>query len=334
MSPDATANPDTGPQPPEAISTENFADAYARAFGDEENPETDEQDGNEVGDAEEESDGEDQDTGEQDEPETEDDEPEAKDEPQYEVALSGGLKVKVPVSELIQGYQRQKDYTRKTTELAEQRRAHEAETAEVRGMQEKAAELLNELLDKYLEPEEQIDWQKLAADDPLGYQEKHASWLHRQQQHRAASEAKARLQAERERAAAEERQKRGAAEAKRFMEATGLPQQKAYEAYVETIRGAAQEYSLTKDDFERLDLSAPMVLALKDALAYRQLQKAKPATEKRANAAPRILKPGQQRPATANLATKLEKAKGNLARTGSADAFADWYATRAAAPSR
>ena len=47
-------------------------------------------------------------------------------EPMYEVVV-GGKKWRVPVSELTKGYQRQRDYTQKTMELSEQRRAWEQE---------------------------------------------------------------------------------------------------------------------------------------------------------------------------------------------------------------
>lgn len=51
------------------------------------------------------------------------------DEPMYEVVV-GGKKWKVPVSELTKGYQRQRDYTQKTMEIAEARRMWDQEKTE------------------------------------------------------------------------------------------------------------------------------------------------------------------------------------------------------------
>lgn len=61
---------------------------------------------------------------EQDDGDGEDEEKE--DEPKYKVKI-GGEEKEIPISELLNGYQRQSDYTKKTMELAEQRKALEAE---------------------------------------------------------------------------------------------------------------------------------------------------------------------------------------------------------------
>lgn len=50
-------------------------------------------------------------------------------ETMYEVKVNGQT-IKVPLSELTSGYSRQQDYTRKTTELAEQRKQYETQITE------------------------------------------------------------------------------------------------------------------------------------------------------------------------------------------------------------
>lgn len=57
------------------------------------------------------------------------------DQPQYEVKVDGET-MKVPLKELIAGYQRQADYTRKTQELAQQRQAFEQENATLKRLAE------------------------------------------------------------------------------------------------------------------------------------------------------------------------------------------------------
>ena len=65
--------------------------------------------------------------------------PQNENEPEFEVVVDG-QKVKVKQSELLAGYQRQADYTRKTQELAEQRRQADAMMAALKVHQQAAPE--------------------------------------------------------------------------------------------------------------------------------------------------------------------------------------------------
>lgn len=93
------------------------------------------------------------------------------DDPTVTIKIDG-KDVEVKLSELKNGYQRQADYTRKTMELSEQRKATDAEINKARserqqyqnGLQQQAA-----LLQAQLQEQQQIDWQKLLADDPIEY---------------------------------------------------------------------------------------------------------------------------------------------------------------------
>lgn len=83
-----------------------------------------------------------------------------------------GKEIEVPLSELKSGYQRQADYTRKTMEVAEQRKAAEAEAAKVqqerqdlaRGLQRTQAALEAALMEQ-----QRIDWDQLIQNDPQEY---------------------------------------------------------------------------------------------------------------------------------------------------------------------
>ena len=66
------------------------------------------------------------------------DQPTETNEPEYEVVVDG-QKVKVKQSELLAGYQRQADYTKKTQELAEQRRQADAMIAALKVQQQTQA---------------------------------------------------------------------------------------------------------------------------------------------------------------------------------------------------
>jgi len=92
----------------------------------------------------------------------------------YAVKLDGE-EVEVSLDELQSGYQRQKDYTKKTQALAEQRKAYEAKAAEIETLQTQylqQAQLANELLNRDLKRYESVDWATLKTEDPVGYLQK------------------------------------------------------------------------------------------------------------------------------------------------------------------
>jgi hypothetical protein len=83
-----------------------------------------------------------------------------------------GKDVEVKLSELKNGYQRQADYTKKTMEVAEQRKAAEAELQKARAEREQYANGLSQtaaLLQAQLQEQQQIDWQQLLENDPQEY---------------------------------------------------------------------------------------------------------------------------------------------------------------------
>ena len=106
-----------------------------------------------------------------DDGETQDDEtdPEGEEVEVFVVPVAGGGEEEVTLEELAAGYSRQSDYTRKTQQLADDRRAVEGELAEtrtVRGEYAERVKLLNTTLDN-MTPE--IDWEQVKRDDTENY---------------------------------------------------------------------------------------------------------------------------------------------------------------------
>lgn len=99
-----------------------------------------------------------------------------------------GKSVEVKKSELADYYKnglRQADYTKKTMEVAEQRKAAEAEAAKAREERQKYAQGLNQaqaLLTAQLQEQSQIDWQKLLDTDPVEYLKQERIFRERQAQ--------------------------------------------------------------------------------------------------------------------------------------------------------
>lgn len=123
----------------------------------------------------------DEDEGELDEAEEGGDESESEDEaeegqePQYYTVKVDGEDFEVTLDELQSGYQRQKDYTKKTQHLAEQRKAYEAQLEDVKKLQEQyqhQSALAYELLNRDLAKFETVNWQDLKENDPIGFLQK------------------------------------------------------------------------------------------------------------------------------------------------------------------
>lgn len=79
---------------------------------------------------------------------------------------------KAQIAEAHKSGLRQADYTKKTTELAEQRKAAEAETARAREERNQYAQNLQRnqaLLEATLQEQQKIDWQALLEADPVEY---------------------------------------------------------------------------------------------------------------------------------------------------------------------
>lgn len=117
-------------------------------------------------------------------------EPEAKAEEQTEddpfVTIKiDGQDVEVKLSELKNGYQRQADYTRKTMEVSEQRKAAEAEIQRARQEREQYAQGLHQtaaLLQAQLAEHNNTDWQALLNSDPVEYLRQQHLYQQRQAQ--------------------------------------------------------------------------------------------------------------------------------------------------------
>lgn len=83
-----------------------------------------------------------------------------------------GKDVEIPISELKNGYQRQADYTRKTMEVAEQRKAAEAQIAQVQQERQAYAANLQRMqvqLEGALQQQQQTNWEELLQSDPVEY---------------------------------------------------------------------------------------------------------------------------------------------------------------------
>jgi hypothetical protein len=248
------------------------------------------------------------------------------------VALDPNLKVKVKVDgveqeitlgEALKGYSRTSDYTRKTQELASQRKAAEEFVQGLRADREKYAYQLTELERalKDAEPQEP-NWVELQKESPEMFAAEWARW----------SQYKDRmnqLKQERERAEQVVLKDREATVAQQVAAAREklvelIPewkdQAKAKAEKAKMVSAATEDYGFTEAELRSV-IDPRMMQLLRDATLYRELQKKKPTIEGRISKV-KTVTPG---PSGASRVTKgkAQLAKERLAKSGSIDDFAD-----------
>ena len=121
---------------------------------------------------------------------------ELEEQPVYKVTIDGD-EIEVTQDELLNGYSRQQDYTRKTQELANQRKLIEQQAQQITQMDAIYAELLPKMkaqLESSLGDEP--DWDSLHEDDPIAFVRERQLWDDKRRQLESASAEQQRLQQE------------------------------------------------------------------------------------------------------------------------------------------
>lgn len=130
--------------------------------------------------------------------EEEDDATEGDPEPFYTVKIDG-KEERVTLKEALDGYQRNKDYTRKTQEVAEVRKALDAETAGARQQRTEYVNILkvlNERLGAADQERTEADWNALRASDPTKYATEWTDFQRRTEQRNAIKAEQTRVETE------------------------------------------------------------------------------------------------------------------------------------------
>lgn len=251
------------------------------------------------------------------------------------------------VAEAYKGQLRQADYTRKTTEAAEQRKAAEAKAAQAeaeltQARQERTAyahnlQLLGQRLQGVMQEQAQIDWQRLSVENPAEYVKQRHLFDQRQAQLAQIQGEQARIaqlhQAEQERAAKESQQAQAKAR-----EAFRKEQQDKLLAkfphWSDAAKAQAEKTSIAQylaqegyapEEIDGVEDHRAVVLAQK-AMKYDQLMaKAKVATTRVDKLPVKVERPGT---ATAtNPADGRTAAMQRLSRTGDVTVAGEIFAT-------
>jgi hypothetical protein len=121
---------------------------------------------------------------------------EVEEQPVYRVTVDGE-EIEVTQDELINGYSRQQDYTRKTQELANQRKTIEQQAQELAQRDAIYAQLLPKM-EAQLQGElvNEPDWDSLYNDDPIAFVREKQIWDEKKEKLKAAQAEQQRLQQE------------------------------------------------------------------------------------------------------------------------------------------
>lgn len=217
-------------------------------------------------------------------------------EPQRFKVKAAGEEKEVTLEELMQGYQLGADYTKKTQELAENRKAVEAEARaileakQVRDTYAQRLQAIEQFLTQGQDSSE--DLAAMKENDPIGYAVKVAELTEKKEQ-------LAQVRAEQERIAQQQ-------QADRQQEMARLVQQEATKLSQvlpefsdptkgEQLRSEIRNYGKSVG-FNDQELSqvydSRHVLMLHKAMMYDKLQKSKPAVNKKVAQAPKMVKSG------------------------------------------
>jgi len=239
-------------------------------------------------------------------------------EPSYVVKAAGEEK-EVPLSELIKGYQLGADYTKKTTEVAEQRKLVEAERAaieEAKYARDNYAQRL-QAIDQFLTSQmPQEDLQSLKENDPIGYAVKIAELSEKKEQLQAIRAEQARIAQEQQSDYARAMSDRVAQEASKLAQV--LPEFSdpvKGDNFRKEIRNYGKTLGFTDEELSQV-YDSRHVVTLQKAMMYDKLQKSKPAITKKVNEAPRMLRAGTSGGNKQSDAQKLTQQKTQLRNSG------------------
>lgn len=200
--------------------------------------------------------------------------------------------VEVDEDELKSGYMRQRDYQRKTAEVARERDAVrekvKVEVEPVKAQFEERLKLYEAALIKTLAPElESTDWNTLARENPAEWAAKMQSVNNVQNTLRAVQQEQAKLNAERTKEQEE-------VKARAVQESVETLQREipgwSNDLYQSVLK-AGVDFGFKQEEVAQV-IDPRVIKMMHAAMKYQQLQNSKPQIEKQAAPVPKVLKPG------------------------------------------
>jgi len=242
-------------------------------------------------------------------------------EPKLFTVKIDGKDTQVTEDELLSGYSRQADYTRKSQVLAEQRKKIEEElaaTQQERQQYQSQLEQFNTQADSKLEEFKSVDWTKLKEEDPMEYALKRDQYRELQENKRLVAEEQQQLaqkqQAEMQSKWNEELQRQQEVMAQRLPEWNDPEKGPKLK---QDIKSFALNKGFTEQEVDSL-IDARSVDVLHKAMMYENLLAAKIANKK-AKVVPKMQKPGTPSTKSEVNSEKVKQTRARLKRTGRVD---------------
>lgn len=240
--------------------------------------------------------------------------PEQEEPELYEVRIGDKVE-KVSREELLRGYQRQSDYSRHMNQLAEVRRAAEAETQRVAAERQHYAQQLDQfaaVLQTSLPPRPP---QEMLDQDPIGYLQAEKAWEARATQLQQVFEERQRVEQQMRQQQEQSQQEMLRHAREQLVEM--LPEWRRPEtARAEQPKIAAHLRSIGYADHEISQAADPRAIVMaRESMLYRQLMASKPQVQQKIATAPRMVRPGAAGPAP----DQKKAVIGQIKRTGGKD---------------
>ena len=242
-----------------------------------------------------------------------------------------GEEVEVTLDELQSGYSRQQAYTKRSMELAEQRKAFEAEQAETRQIRDAYAQQLDQLAAQIQQTTQQEpDWRALAETmserDLFLYK---ADWDQQKEYQKQVQAEQQRIAAEKSRE--QEQELRKHLEVQRTDMLNRIPAWQDEEVR-EAERREVITYAQKRIGFSEEEIAnasdARAIELLYKAWQWDQLQEKKPAAKKRTRKAPKMAKAGRPKTKREVASRSRQEARKRFESAGTVDAAVEYLMGR------
>jgi hypothetical protein len=237
--------------------------------------------------------------------------------PQLVTVTIDGKTEQVPLEEALKGYQRHRDYSRKTADLANQRHQVEEQAKAAREERQTYATMLVALRDQLQQGQEaEPDWDAVYKADPVGYARRRDEWRDKQDKLAAAQYELQRLTQVQQQEQAENLKKVVAQGRAKMLDLNpAWKDQKVWDADRQLIVKYAQEVAgYSREEIEQA-YDPRAIVYMNKARLYDELmaKKPKPVVAK----GPKVAAPGAAQPA--GNSARLNAAQQRLAKTGRLD---------------
>ena len=242
-------------------------------------------------------------------------------EPRTYTVKIDGKDTEVTEDELLSGYSRQADYTRKSQVLAEQRKKMDEELAATQQERQQYQSQLEQFkiqADSKLEEFKSVDWTKLKEEDPMEYALKRDQYRELQENKRLVAEEQQNL-AQKQQAEMQTKWNEELARQQEVM-AQRLPEWNDPEKgpkLKQNIKSFALKKGFTEQEVDSL-IDARSVDVLHKAMMYETLLEAK-ISQKKAKVVPKVQKPGTPSTKSEVNSEKVKQTRARLKRSGRVD---------------